>query len=608
MSTILDLPNEIHIIIARYLRTRSLNSLLQTCRSLYASYLPHLWSTCTPKNYSRKTIIPLPHILVHASQHHIDSLVYHATLTEEFYNIVYHGLQTLQMGILYEDPREVNFMVVKPVPVKVLFLRNHPFVRKFVYHHKDVLPKEFWEVVAEEWKGLEVLTFSGLVDRNQGAVGAFWKACARVRELSILGYVFAVAAEIAARRRDEPTEGEDVINMHRSILSMLEFRDLCQLKVTRRQRWGSSEDPQKWPLLLLEQIKKTSKKLKRFEWDHIFADSPVRTVLEALEEECWPELCEICSGNAPCSDKDMSRILRALLTTVSPSLSQRRRKRRLTHFEHSTSGFGWLTYICLKELYFRNLQDLDIGRCSAVTSTMVLEILTGCPHLISLVAPYVFIRDVAKAQKSWVCLGLEKLVLYFAKQEGDEPAWESVVFGKIASLRRLLKLYLERDPHFSFFSDEPRSDDIMDLRTLDFRFPSTTTTTTTATKSSSSKLEDSCNNDGGGRVGEGGADIRCWSSLVQLKHFTFDHDREELGLDELEWMIKTWSDLEWVSGAFTGIVRENTTTGRKDGLDGNGDEGGDEDDECVSHRQRQDWVWRQAELRGLNIDYPDTKW
>lgn len=95
-------------------------------------------------------------------------------MTEEYYNIVFLRLQKLHMGTAFDDPRSVDNLVVKP-PQKILFVRRHPFVRKLVYQHKDLLPKEFWEVVGAKWTGLEVLEFAGTVEEE--VEDAFWRVC-----------------------------------------------------------------------------------------------------------------------------------------------------------------------------------------------------------------------------------------------------------------------------------------------------------------------------------------------------------------------------------------------------------------------------------------------
>src|SRR5690349_7100392 len=133
MTTIVDLPEEIYILIAKHLTIRSLHSCIRTCHSFYSSFIPHLWSHVHLSTLKLESAIPPTHVRMNA--HHIESIFLHPALTEVYYNIVFPRLQKVQMGTSYDD-RGVDSLVVKPLH-KVLFVRQHPFVRKLVYYHKD---------------------------------------------------------------------------------------------------------------------------------------------------------------------------------------------------------------------------------------------------------------------------------------------------------------------------------------------------------------------------------------------------------------------------------------------------------------------------------------
>ncbi|KAK3812578.1 MAG: hypothetical protein JOS17DRAFT_762034 [Linnemannia elongata] len=510
MTTIVDLPEEIYILIAKHLTIRSLHSCIRTCHSFYSSFIPHLWPYVHLSTLELESTIPPAH--VRANAHHIKSVSLHPVLTEEYYNIVFPRLQKLKMDNYSSDSTSVDYLTVKPLH-KVLFVRQHPFVRKLVYRHKDLLPKEFWEIIGATWTRLEVLEFEGTVE--EGVEDAFLGVCDRVQDLSLTSVDFSGYNNALAS------------------LSTLSFRRLCRVKV-EQQRWRTKEPYQEWPLRLLESVKR-SQKLTWLCWNVSTAAFPFQMVQDAFMEACWPELCEFCIGKFICSEEDLTRIL-----TMLPS-------RRLTSFVRDSEKFSSLTFNCLRDHYFGHLRELDLGRCSSVTSAMVQEVMTECVHLVVLDAFHVFVRDVATAQKPWVCLGLERLTLYFAKQRGDAAEWEGLVFQQISRLCRLLMLNLRRDPHFTLFDDEPRSNVIMDLKTLDLRLPR---------NSDRNGLAGSCQNGGSS---SGSDDIRCWSSLARLITFSFDADRHTLGMDELVWMIENWRDLRHVDGEFKAIEGEECT-------------------------------------------------
>lgn len=159
--------------------------------------------------------------------------------------------------------------------------------------------------------------------------------------------------------------------------------------------------------------------------------------------------------------------------------------------------------------------------------------------LLILDIPYIFVRDVATAPKPWGCLNLEKLSIYIAKESEDEAEWEGRVFDQISKLQRLLSLDLKQDPYFC--GDDDEYDDRVQphaLETLDFRLSS-------RPKEPSS----SGNNDRS-------ANVRRWSSLVQLQKFVFDGKRQMLGMEEVLWMTEHWRDLTLVSGRFMDVEDE----------------------------------------------------
>lgn len=493
MTTILDLPDEIRLLIGKELPTKSIYSLIRVCRSFYSSFIPCLWSDLSI-TYLRETTVVTPE-QVRLNAHRIESTTFLSTLTQDYYAIAYPRLHTLRMPVFYQDANDDNLQV--QLQEKIDFLKRHPFLRKLNYEHKDTLSKEFWEVVVTELAQLEDLMFTGVVE--QDAVDAFWRACERVKNLHLL--------DVALRPVSMP------------ILSTLSFRRLRDLTITKFS-WQEGLPRQMWPVHLLERAKE-SENLKRLEWsvgDIVF---PVQLVLGAFEENCWRELCELSIGGEACSDQDVAAVLRSLTS------------RRLTDFELWSGRFGTQTYNCLKEMYFGHLRDLRLGQAPGATSGMVQEIMTECVHLVTLEAPYIFVRNIATASKSWGCLKLERLTVYIASQVGDEADWDGRVFEQIARLKRMRILGLQRDPYGPSFvdDDDNRSQDILNMQTLDLRLPS------------SRMMLDTCNNGGG-------SDIRGWSSLLQLREFSFDGDRQWMGVNELEWMIEHWKDLRCINGDF----------------------------------------------------------
>lgn len=398
---------------------------------------------------------------------------------------------------------------------KVEFLRMHSMigVRKLVVNYKDGLPREFWEVVEGGWEGLDALEVStGVVEES--AVDSFWRVCDRVQSLHLTGVSLPES------------------NPFGRVLSTLSFKRLKTLTVRRYVAPGKKFH-KAWPQELLEQAKRGAEGLKRIHWNVAGVGFPVRMVLDAFAEGCWPELCELRIGDAmTCPDKEMAQILRSL-----PS-------RRLTLFKPMNDTFGPLTNMCLKDMYFGHLTNLAFRDSSRCTSAMVQEVLTECVNLVELDAPYITVRDIAKATKPWGCRGLYRLAVYIAKDGGEEAEaeeWEGKVFEQIGKMRRLRVLDLSRDPYT--IGIPGRTSSFLDLDSLDLRLGNS------IDNSNDSSNDNSSNGNSWGR----GNDIRCWSSLLEMQIFSFESHGQKLGMDEARWMVEHWRELKCITGALNEV-------------------------------------------------------
>ncbi|KAG0285161.1 hypothetical protein BGZ96_010534 [Linnemannia gamsii] len=484
MATFLDLPDEIRLLIGKQLHATSIYALIRVCRSSYSSFIPCLWSTLSIVRYKGDAV---PAGVVHTNAHRIEAITFSATVTREYYAIAYPRLTKLQMMTFYSDKKEANYLQVQPQE-KLDFARRHPFITVFRYHHKDTLPREFWEVVETVWRRLDVLDFSGVIDAD--AVDSFWRVCERVQTLNLQDVDF-------------PSESLAIL----STLSFPRLKDLTILKYFRQH----PPLRQLWHVQLLERAK-GSEHLKRIEWSVDDVVFPVQIVLDAFAEDCWPNLSGLSIAGGICSDQDVAAVLRRMIS------------RQLTDFELWSGTFGPKTYKCLNEVHFSHLRDIRIRLIPGATSAMVQEILTECVHLVRLDAPHVFVRDIVTSSRPWGCLRLQTLVVCIAKQVDDEAEWEKRVFEQIGKLKRMVILDLQRNP-YSF--DQA-------LHTLNL--------------SGSVSSNDSSPADDFVATGSGG--IRSWSGLLQLKEFSFDGDRQWMGVKELEWMIEHWKELTYITGDF----------------------------------------------------------
>ncbi|KAK3812574.1 MAG: hypothetical protein JOS17DRAFT_779545 [Linnemannia elongata] len=526
MTTILDLPDEIHLLVGEQLSSKDLYSCIRVCRSFYTTYIPYLWSDIYVKEYKGK---PIGVDQLRANSHRVETINYSSTLTDDYYTIVYPRLRTIRTNTHGLHKKDPNVLKVNPHQ-KAQFARLHPTIKKLYYDQPDSLSREFWEVVETEWKDFESLELSGIVVED--AVDIFWRICNRLKTLSFtnVGLLKDHSVDIFSRVYNllkTPSFTNVEPPKDHSILSTLSFPHLRELTIARYS-WSFNDIPhQTWPLHLLEQVKK-AEGLRYLRWDVIDIPFPSRLLIDAFAEGCWSELCELCIGGPSCTDQDLASTLRLL-----PSL-------RLTRLDRSSDSLGPLTYSCLHELYFDHLQNLRVGQCTGFSSAMAQEVLSECVHLVVFDAPHIFVRDIATAPKSWGCSRLEYLTIYIAKQKDDEPGWDGQVFQQISRLGRLQRLDLQRSPHSYNGNLAPAA--IRQLKTLDFRL---------SPLSNSVGTNENSKRDGNDGSSEDG--IRCWSSLVQLQEFSFDGDQQVLGWEEARWMTEHWMDLWCISGEFRGV-------------------------------------------------------
>ncbi|KAK3812575.1 MAG: hypothetical protein JOS17DRAFT_463019 [Linnemannia elongata] len=204
MTTILDLPPEIHPLIANHLRPKSIYALLRTCHSLYSLYMPLLWPDISVGLLEYK--VAAAHISTHA--HFVESLCYFGGLDEDYYtSIVYPRLRTLQLPeiimfqseisragpypLYFPNSRGRTSSSIEGLQVSAdislshpmtQFARLNPTVRKLTCGLRHKESRMFWEVVETDWKELEEVTVSGGVDED--VVETFWRVCSdRVRSL-----------------------------------------------------------------------------------------------------------------------------------------------------------------------------------------------------------------------------------------------------------------------------------------------------------------------------------------------------------------------------------------------------------------------------------------
>ncbi|KAG0315184.1 hypothetical protein BGZ97_008518 [Linnemannia gamsii] len=197
-----------------------------------------------------------------------------------------------------------------------------------------------------------------------------------------------------------------------------------------------------------------------------------------------------------------------------------------------------------------NLCELSIGGavCSGGLQTLEWEIRAVDVQVLEGVVFWAFEGSKSRAG-SW---GNECDGSGDSDRVDDEAEWEERVFAQIGRLKRMCLLDLQRDPNRPSFDDD-RSLDILTLQTLTLQLSGS------SSSSSSSIVDDFATTASGG--------IRNWSSLLQLKEFSFDGDRQWMGVKELEWMVEHWKNLTSLTGDFRAAAGSSDSARMKQLLD-----------------------------------------
>ncbi|KAF9351440.1 hypothetical protein BGX34_000562 [Mortierella sp. NVP85] len=161
--------------------------------------------------------------------------------------------------------------------------------------------------------------------------------------------------------------------------------------------------------------------------------------------------------------------------------------------------------------HFSTLVDMDLRAAKKMSRSTVPDILCFCPRLKKLLAASVSARSVAE-RGPWACQHLQELQIQFAFEKGEDHL-KPLMFERLSTLVQLERL------------------------TLDYRFT-----------------------DGNRDVGmlecQLGRGLGQLARLQQLRHIwfytSFSNSRyPHLGMEEVEWILKNWGQLEKIQGDLT---------------------------------------------------------
>ncbi|KAF8934711.1 hypothetical protein BGZ47_010257 [Haplosporangium gracile] len=426
MAGIIDLPEEIRPFIGKFLDTKAIQACLLVSRSFHRSFEPILWQKVVIRplkfvTVSEKKLVPVDVSALRARTLDVHNYVIRNSVDSEFYQLSFPHLRRLQLtdeGLEVssrtaknKDNDPLSHMYQRQVIAQTQLVRLNPTTRALIIASLPATPDaEFWETIYSTWVNPQILHATGPVAWTEEAAIAFWKACTRFSELSLLSLTVESAP----------------------ILSTLTFPRVrhLNLQATSRvqTRWLKPQDH----LVLM----KACPQLKHLTWDATpFSKASAPALFsefrQAIEQNHWPYLDSL-------------------------------------EFCRLYNNFGKELAV-LKDKKFESLRILKIYANCGITSKATLDILTSCPNIEIFRSTHMYAGDIDPS-KPWVCKRLRSLTVCFIHRETtpNRAVLDLQVYTQLAKMTDLTRLDLGQYS-MGYTTSNPESHLMDTMNTLDLR-------------------------------------------------------------------------------------------------------------------------------------------
>ncbi|KAG9068327.1 hypothetical protein KI688_010593 [Linnemannia hyalina] len=399
-----------------------------------------------------------------------------SSLHEEDYTIPFPALTSLSFGFLSWP---TAFHGTVPPPDRndyfASIIRLCPRIQNLTLTNAVHCPSvQLWETIFSTLENPRRLAVTRMDPTDNPSMQAFWKACSRFEELELIGFDILTTNELPATP----------------------FPRLKRLthQLTPYFRHSIGQEGQ------LTWIMRCPN-LTALEWRTSIARFPSRRLVEAIRQNTWPNLESFQLIGTKFKDDKSALILQHL-----PPLHVLRFPNRYL----SELSFGRL-----QERHFASLSILDLNGCTLFTSEMVLSVLSGCPLLEDLSAPFLTASDLRQsepARRAWVCLGLTRLKVYITRDR-EHPDADKLVFEQLSKLVKLEELDIGDDSLYDLNDDLVR--DLGSRGALQLRLDS---------------------------------GLDCLAGMKSLYAVEFRGTVQTMRVQEIEWMLENWPELREVSG------------------------------------------------------------
>ncbi|KAG0267701.1 hypothetical protein BG011_000012 [Mortierella polycephala] len=402
MAQALNLP-EIKILVGEHLDRKSIYACVQVSHSFRAVFSPFLYkflilgssdASSTQARVAPKTLS--------ANAYHVEELSLAGQWAVEYYEIQYPRLRVLRLDKLKYGPQVLLDQISKAFALGNLARLNPTVEFLSIVRLGLHLPDSFWDAISQEWHKPWTLLIQDISVSEYNA-DAFLKACARFENIEL----YEISLEPVAAPLTHC------------------FRRIKTLSIAFH--------PQPHLMSALDQLAfiKCCPELTSLTWDLRGLILPLQELKEAFKEKTWPKLDSLRLLKTSIESDELQGVL-----DIAPPLKV---------LELWSCSFTRVALNSLENRHFKTLVKLQLGNLVGLSDNMALAVLSGCPLLEDFVGGQILAQNIAKWSRPWVCERLKSLRIYIMVYSRDPPEWEHAALVRLAALKNLQFLNLQRN-------------------------------------------------------------------------------------------------------------------------------------------------------------------
>ena len=245
--------------------------------------------------------------------------------------------------------------------------------------------------------------------------------------------------------------------------------------------------------------------LTKFHWECDGGLIPLQQFADLAQMSTWPLLEDFCLGRTCGTDGQFSTILRYL-----PPLK---------HWALKSGGFGLSAFDQLRDRHFDSLKTLRMSKVDTFTSQMAMDVLSHCSQLEVFEARRISLEDLGLSPGPWACRRLRRLVVFFTMDNNQDINLTTMLFEQLSKLEQLQEIDVSQTTRYGW-----------DYKLITEPAPQW-------------------------RLDHGLAQL---STLPRLWRLTCSSTRQDMRVEDVEWMLAHWPLLR----EFSWLVSRDTDTQR----------------------------------------------